>query len=43
MEAMGSPVAFHTQGDGQEVAGAVAHAMPCADMVCLRYAALGLS
>jgi len=40
---MGSPVAFHTQGDGQEVAGAVAHAMPCADMVSLRYAALGLS
>ena len=43
VEAMGSPVAFHTQRNGQEVAGAVSHAMPCADMVSLRYAALGLS
>jgi hypothetical protein len=43
VETMGSPMAIHTQGDRQEVAGAVSHAMPCADMVSLRYAALGLS
>lgn len=43
VETMGSPVAIYTQSDRQEVAGAVSHAMPCPDMVSLRYAALRLS